>query len=435
MPTLAHVTGGRGDLPLPSWLFVWGAVVAVALTAVALRTSWPRPRLAAAAESRDLPEAGQRARPALTITLRAIGLFVHGVLLVAGLAGAGEANAVNLAPVGVFVGLWLVVQVVAAVGGDVWRALDPFDTLARLVFGRGLPESTGRVAPAWTAAVMLASLAWLELCYHSPRSPRPIGIWLLAYTVAALAGARVWGRAWLRTGEGFGAFFGLVGRMGFVRYDDGRRRLGLRPPIAGLAAPPAPTTGALAVVLVALGAAVFDAVSALDAWRGDVLDGRTGWSQTLVQSMGLVFTIAAVALLWIGVARVAARLAGKSVGDDLAVALATALVPIAVAWLIAHDVGLLFVDVQSIVAIASDPFGQGWDLFGTIDNGYWFPSVALIAWVQAAALVAGHVAATVVVHDVLVERHRLRAAVRSSSPVLVLVAVSAAWAMWLLLGV
>jgi hypothetical protein len=369
------------------------------------------------------------------VAFRAVGLFVHAVLLVAGLAGESDANAVNLAPVGVFVALWIIVQVAAAVGGDLWRALDPFDTLARLVFGRGLPERTERTAPWWTAGVMLSSLAWLELCYHSPRSPRPIGLWLLAYTVAAVAGARVWGRAWLRTGEGFGAFFGLVGRMGVVRVDDGTRRLGLRPPVSGLSQV-APTLGSLAVVLVALGATVFDGVSGLTWWRADVLDGRTGWSQTLVQSVGVAFTVALLALVWTAAAKLAARLAGgDETGDGVAVALAVALVPVAVAWLVAHDVALVFVDTQSIVAIASDPFGQGWDLFGTIDNGYWFPSVSLIAWLQAGALVAGHVAAAVVVHDVLVTRHRPSVAVRSSAPMLLLVAASAASAMWLLLGI
>ena len=41
-------------------------------------------------------------------------------------------------------------------------------------------------------------------------------------------------------------------------------------------------------------------------------------------------------------------------------------IPIALAYNIAHVITLLLIQGQLIVPLVSDPFGSGWDLFGTV---------------------------------------------------------------------
>src|SRR3954454_12719695 len=41
----AHGVGGATDLPIPGWLFAWGATAVLILSFVALGVLWPRPRL------------------------------------------------------------------------------------------------------------------------------------------------------------------------------------------------------------------------------------------------------------------------------------------------------------------------------------------------------------------------------------------------------
>src|SRR3989440_12597291 len=41
----AHGLVGRADLPIPSWLFGWGASIVLVVSFVALATLWPQPRL------------------------------------------------------------------------------------------------------------------------------------------------------------------------------------------------------------------------------------------------------------------------------------------------------------------------------------------------------------------------------------------------------
>ena len=54
----AHGLVGRQDLPIPRWLFAWGAAVVLVLSFVALAVLWPRPRLEGDQGGRDQADAG-----------------------------------------------------------------------------------------------------------------------------------------------------------------------------------------------------------------------------------------------------------------------------------------------------------------------------------------------------------------------------------------
>ena len=84
----------------------------------------------------------------------------------------------------------------------------------------------------------------------------------------------------------------------------------------------------------------------------------------------------------------------SSLREDRAERFAHTLVPIGFAYVLAHYFSLLIWQGQAIGYLASDPLGNGANLFGTstyrID--YTIISFAAIWYVQVAALVAGHVA-------------------------------------------
>ena len=114
---------------------------------------------------------------------------------------------------------------------------------------------------------------------------------------------------------------------------------------------------------------------------------------------------------------------------------AYSLIPIALAYNIAHFITLLLIQGQLIVPLVSDPFGLGWDLFGTV--GYslnigiinarilWFLSVALI--------VLGHVLAVYLAHRVAVRTFANRAiALRSQYPMLTLMVVYTVISLWII---
>jgi hypothetical protein len=111
------------------------------------------------------------------------------------------------------------------------------------------------------------------------------------------------------------------------------------------------------------------------------------------------------------------------------------LVPIAFAYLVAHYFSLFVIQGQFIYSLISDPFGRGWDLFGTVDFA---PNLAAVSpetvwYVQAAALVVGHVAGLAIAHDRAVALFESRRdALRSQYPMLGLMVLYTVGGLWLL---
>ena len=111
------------------------------------------------------------------------------------------------------------------------------------------------------------------------------------------------------------------------------------------------------------------------------------------------------------------------------------LVPIAAAYVIAHYFTSFVITGQFMFALISDPFGRGWDLFGTADFA---PNLAIVSpetvwYVQVAALVVGHVAGLAIAHDraVAIFPDRLTA-LEAQLPMLALMVLYTLGGMWVL---
>ncbi len=335
---------------------------------------------------------------------------------------------------------WVGLIAVSGLVGDVWRVLSPYDTMAavgqRLRPGRssagGSHAGRDYRFGQWPAAVGLAAFTWLELAHPNAASPRVLAVAIAVYSVAVLAGAAWWGRSWLRQGEAFAAFFALLAAAApFHRDDEGRLRI--RPPLVGLARLEV-LPGTVALIAVALGSTSFDGLSRTSFWA-DIAGNRTGWAASALATVGLAWMVALVAVLYVGAMRLAARVVSVEPMALLNV-FAHSLVPIALAYAVAHYFSLLVFEVQGAYALASDPFGWGWDLFGTASRpiNYRAVSPGTIAYVQAGAIVAGHVAGVVMAHDRAVATVPPRTAIRSQYPLLAAMVIYTVGGLVLLLG-
>jgi hypothetical protein len=422
IPVLAHGVGDRADLPVPVWLFAYSAAFALLISFVALRILWPKPRLAAAAEGRPAPAGLDTASRVLGVAGQVLALALFVLTLAAAWLGA-DSTGRNLAPVAFYVVFWVGMQLVSAVVGDVWRRINPLRTIAAAfdrVAGRDpdADTSSGLFSTHWPATVGLLAFLWLELAYHDPGAPSVIGLFLGLYTALMLAGASRFGAGWLRVGDGFAVLFSLLAALAPIHHaDEGRLRL--RWPGAGLAGVEV-RPGTLAVVLVLLGGTAFDGFTRTELWD-DQTRSRRGWDLTLVNTVGLALLVATVAVLFLGACRLVATLAGEEDrSPQQAWRWVPSLVPIVLAYSVAHYFSLLVFEGQSFVALLSDPLGRGWDVLGTAADtiDYTVVSTNQIAYVQVAAIVVGHVGGVVAAHDRAVEMYAPRTAVRSQYPML-----------------
>ena len=450
MIPLAHGIGVVRDLPVPAFYFFVGAAVVLAASFVLLLVLWRRPLLEAHEGGRRLPSAVSRLvlSRGVRIVLGAVSVALFGLTLATALFGT-TVELLNFAPTFVYVIFWLGIPLLSVLLGNVWSVLSPWRALADAAVwivelggreARPVLDWTGRWG-RYPAAGALFLFVALELTHPRPAYPRTLALAIALYTYWALAGMAVYGReVWTRNGEGFAVAFGLLARIAPFGVRDGS--VVVRWPFTGLAGDDR-TRGTLVFVAVLLGSTSFDGFSRTSTWvdliggiRADLADSpqRTvDLATTFTNLGGLVLLIGAVLATYLA-AVAAAETLGR-VHRSLVPDFVLPLVPIAAAYLLAHYFTLFLIQGQFIITLVSDPFGRGWDLFGTIDFA---PNLAIVApetvwYVQVAALVVGHVAGLAIAHDraVVVFKGR-RTALEAQLPMLALMVLYTLGGMWIL---
>lgn len=435
MLPLAHGIGGVKDLPVPKWLFYYGGALVLVVSFVALGTLWREPLL----ERARLHPLGLRPGHIARILVGAVGVGLFLLVTAAALFGK-DVPGTNLAPTFVYVVFWVGMPLLSVLFGNVWRWLSPWRAIADAVAAAlpgwrapfVYPDLLGRLP----AAAALFAFAALELAWTDPSRPRTIGLAIVVYSWLTWVGMAAFGReTWSTRGEGFAVYFGLLARLSPLTRRDGR--LVARWPLTGLAHEDR-TPGTLVFVAVMLGTVAFDGFSRTSWWQSRIfrirLDnpGTPGDRLTFLFNLaGMVAMVTFVALTFLAAVAIAERLGGRR----LAPWLLPSLVPIAFAYVVAHYFSLLLLQGQFVLPLASDPFGRGWDLFGT---RHVRPDLRLLAprtvwYVQVGALVIGHVAGLVVAHDRAVALVRPAArAVRTQYPLLALMVLYTVGGMWIL---
>lgn len=446
---IAHGVQGRAETPIPISAFFWIAALVLIASFAALGFLWSKPRLTDY-RWRLAPRGVERvvlARPTLWLA-RTVVLLLFLLILGAALFGSTRLNA-NVAPLSIFVVWWVGLVPLSVLFGNVWREVNPWTTIARLLRFQerdGMRPVPPRVG-LWPAVLLLAAWAWVELVYPTAADARLIGTLILSYTAITLGGMRLYGiEAWLDRGEAFSVYSATLSRLSpvEVRHETGERRLGLRRPLVattGIDWQP----GQIAFIGVLLGTVTFDGLSGSKFWETRDVAAATRlidrgldpfWAGIVVATIGLAVSIAVVIAAYEAAAWASGRLGRwdrASTGAREAIAFVHSLIPIALAYFVAHYFTLFVFQSQDLVRLASDPFGQGWNIFGTADHRIDFQVVsANTIWgVQVAAILGGHVLGLVLAHDRALELAQdSRGALRSQYPMLALMVLLTVAGLW-----
>ena len=486
-PVYAHGFGERYDLPVPLSYFMAGGATAVILSFVligsvaggeARRFDYPRLNLLRYSWVR-----AALSRPAL-LPVKLMSVFLLGLVVATGLFG--ETRPVdNFAPTFIWVIWWVGVGFFVALLGNLWALINPWKILygwaeafnERVRPGRSMglnweyPPNLG----VWPAVALFFAFAWAENAFGESADPRRLAAMAISYSAISLGGMYVFGKhQWLRHGEAFSVVFGFLSRFSIseVRVtepevcrdceascegDGGRcvdcyecweyaenRELNLRPLAVGLNNPGRVTGDVMAMVLLILATVTFDGFGATPEWLEvqnyfinlfpnltyEALNGLT-----IANTLGLLGVPATLGGFYLSFAYLMHRMVGRRTGvAALAKAFVFSLIPIALAYNLAHFLSFLLIQGQLIIPLASDPFGAGWDLFGTADyvinigvinaRFVWFFSVAVI--------VAGHVIAVYLAHVQAMQLFSNRSLViKSQLPMLGLMVLYTVVSLWI----
>lgn len=448
----AHGLGSRYDLPLPLWLYLLGAAAAVAASFAFLaffRTA-ARP-----VSSRSCVLARGRLPPWLVASLQALsfGLFI--LIVTAGLIG-NQNPFKNIAPVFVWVIWWVGMSFLAAFIVNPWRIMNPaviaWEWGWRCAAGfrradRGprpmarYPASLG----AWPACILFVVMAWLELIAPQRDVPRNIALGALVYLGLTCLGCHRFGPAvWLRNVDPFSMAFFILGRFAPLRMAGSGLRVcwWLQPYAFGLLSSQPLSAPLTAFTLLMLATVSVDGLLETPAWVALVegVDRIGAFGETsgdVLATLLLCLTPLVFGGAYLGVLVLVRRASGEishSLGV-LAGRFVLSLVPIAIAYHLAHYLSFLLLAGQFIIPLVSDPFGLGWDLFGTalyrIDIG--IVDARFVWFLAVGAIVAGHVVATWLAHETaLMVFGTPHAARRSQGPMLVLMVGYTVLSLWIL---
>jgi hypothetical protein len=445
---LAHGLVGKQDLPIPRWLFAWAAAAVLVVSFVALAVLWPRPRLEGARERAVL-----KVPAALEVLCGALGVAAFVITVWAGFAGSQTATA-NLAPTVIYVVFWVAIPFATLLLGDVFAAFNPWRAAARgaaRLYARGsrgevpapmaYPQWLGR----WPAALGILLFAWVELVYVNKDDPSQLATMMLLYAAIQLVGMSLYGiDQWSRNADAFGLYFRLFSMLSPLHWR--ARTLYVRPPLSGAPALDA-GPGTVALLCTMIGTVSFDGLS-----QGQLWTGQGGIAPELQQrfvNLGFSGEVALEITFTIGLLTMVGLISGlyrlgvmgmHSVGrgrdtTELSRRFVHSLIPIALAYVVAHYFSLLMYQGQAMAYLVSDPLGDGSNVLGTATatinynlvgaNGVWY--------VQVFALVLGHAAALTLAHDrALVVYDRVRDATRSQYWMLAVMVAFTSLGLWLL---
>jgi hypothetical protein len=417
---LAHALASRQDLPVPAWLFAWAASIVLIVSFFALSAGWRTPRFE---QLHPRPLAAGLSRALLSLPAQilfgAIGVALLGFSVYAGFEGTVAPDR-NFALTFIFVTCWLGFPFFSAIFGDLFRPFNPWRAVGRAVGGAFRAIAGQRAAHAtypewlgrWPAAIGLLAVVWLEVIYGSGGAilePDVAAKAICVYSVYTLAMMAVFGaEKWCDRGEVFSVYFGMFGRLGIFGARDGR--LERRRPFSA-ATTWATIPGSAALVLASIATTSYDGAS--EGAFADAIEKVLGWvepigfslttSIRITDTIFLLLTYAGISLIYLLGVRGMRTVPGAPSLAKLRVGFAHTLIPIALAYLVAHYFSLFVFQGQAqFTYLLSDPLGTGTtDLFGTASSGvdYRVLTANAIWYVQVGALVVGHVLGLMLAHD------------------------------------
>jgi hypothetical protein len=431
-PVAAHALGGAVyTLPLPLWLYLAGAAIAVGASFVvtSLVAHDPGP---ARYRLRDIPAGAASIARAV---LRNLGiLWWYGAIGVGFIVG----DISPLPAVLFWIGVWVGLPIVAVLIGNPWPSLSPFRTTfaglewisrrlgaGRLDLGVRYPAWLAR----WPAVILLALGVWAELIFPEATTAGTLAILLSGYTLLTLAGMVVFGQiAWLRNAELFEVELGWFGRIGAIARrsisaelcdgcgeacriercidcpecaaaaDDAERVPAFRAWIVGLTDVTRAGWSDAAFIVLLLAGITFDGLrdtpfgaTILDALLPPITDalGLTAFAFTVVDTVALVLVVVAFGLA-VAAVLVLTRWIGRVERLRPGV-YAASLLPIAAGYVIAHYLTSVVQAAIWLPSLIVDPLmSLAPDLSSVPAAAVWYLSVL--------AIVGGHIAGIVLAH-------------------------------------
>lgn len=459
--SFAHSFGEPYQLPMPYWMYIFAAVAALVLSFIVLAfvigndhakrgpRRWPAPQLQPMSWTRRL-------KPLCA----AVFFLCFLLAVITGFLGSIDPyRNFNMTFFWVIFGLGA--PYLTLLIGNWYGQVNPWATLTQLINRVIKGFDTGRFSyPAglsyWPAVLLYVAFIGLELFGHI--RPFSLSVLLVAYTAINLVAVWLIGaNAWFRYGELFSVMFRLWAKcapVAWERHEDNRIRMVFRLPFTGLIGQRIEHISLLVFLLFMLSSTAYDGLRETKVWFQifwqdpfNLLTPLLGeppirayvWLRpwyVAFESVCLVlspflYLLLFWAFLWLGKRLTRSRHTLK----ELSLRFGFSLLPIAIVYHVTHYYTLLLNQGVKIRALISDPFGWGWDLFGTTYTARvpLLPDMGFVWNSQTVLILLGHVASVYLAHvEALTVFRSPRQATLSQLPMLGLMVLFTGAGLWIL---
>ncbi len=458
----AHSFGQVYNLPVPIWMYLYGAAGALLVSFLIVGYFVNDTSVSSNFRAKILDRTAfwrSVDAPSVRGTLRTISVL--GLLLTIATGLFGKNNAYSNFNMTFF---WIIFVLgftyFTALIGDLYAAINPWLTIIEWIERRKPGVFAGkREYPArwfyYPALILYMAFIWIELFGRT----RPLSLALILCGYSALTFGAAWwfGREkWFRYGEFLAVFFRLVAKMSPFQFTvvEGRRVLRLRQPFMGLVEDQAEHLSLLLFVLFMLSSTAFDGIKDTVLWvsifwkyvfqallpyfGGNMITvypyfqkAYQVWQTLALAGSAYLYLGLYLSFIW-GTKKLTHS--DKSL-TELGLYFAFSLIPIAFVYNITHYYTLIATQGSQIVRLVSDPFGAGWDIFATkrwltapvtLDAGVvWHTQVWLILFGHIVSVYLAHVEALKVFPN-------QRQATLSQLPMLLLMVAFTTIGLWIL---
>ena len=406
LSVLAHPAEQALVLLLPTELYNLGGTltVAISIVLIGLVPAWA---VARAFGTLRLGPGRDHAGLEQVTSLASLAVFL--AVIAIGILGPNDPQA-NLLPLMFWTGFWVILFLIQGLVFDLWRWVNPWAGVGRLLSGGGgLVEMPARWRH-WPAVLGFVGFQYFLLADIAPNDPDRLALILLGYSAVTFAGMAAFGaEAWLARAECFTVLFRLIGALRPLARRDGLR-LGL-PGWAALGKAPLDLSLSVFCLMILISGS-FDGLRETFWWLGLIginpleFPGRSAvlWSSLLGLVGANVLAIGVYAgAIYLGVALVRWR-GGEADFAHSFNTLAIAILPIAFGYHFAHYFVSLLVQSQYLAVTLGDPLLRGWDIAGLagtrVTTGFLnsMETVRPILLTNVFVVVGAHLASVVLSH-------------------------------------
>ena len=344
----------------------------------------------------------------IKVFMSLISFFLLIILIVLGFTGSRD-PLVN--PLSLFIwSVWFLVMPLAQmIFGNIWSFLNPWYGIGKILFKNNFFFKLDNNLTLVIPSLFFLLFSLFMLVDIAPDDPDRLATVVSLYFLLNFFCIWLFGIEWLKKGECFSVFFGMLSKLSLFWFENRKAYFGFfGSQLTHINYLPPLTVLFLAIILATLS---FDGLNETFFWFKIIninpleFHGRS--SVIFQNSIGLLAFAIFLFFIFLLTIYLGHKFIYEEIEFNKIIGInSIALLPIAIAYHIAHYLTTFLVNIQYFYKVLSDPFNNGSNYFGTgnihVTTSFFnsIETVRIIWLIQAFAIVFGHVIAVLLAHSI-----------------------------------